>query len=320
MTSRLDSELVAPLEVFLGLMGGEFNLHDIPAARGMLDHAFAALKAEAPAIEGVTTEDRQIPGPEDTPDVTARIYQPTDRPETLPALLWIHGGGYVLGNLEQDDLLAKHLAKAAQCVVVSVEYRLAPEHPFPAPVEDCYAALKWLSTHSSELRVEKTRIAIGGGSAGGGLAAGLALLARDRAEVEVAFQLLIYPMINDRNVAPASEAIPDTLMWSRENNLIGWRSYLGREPGGEDVSPYAAASRAADLAGLPPAYIIVGELDLFLNENVEYARRLLEAGVPTELHVYPGVYHGFEGLAPDANVSQRFTAERDRVLKRVLHR
>jgi acetyl esterase/lipase len=206
-----------------------------------------------------------------------------------------------------------------QCVVVSVEYRLAPEHPFPAPVEDCYAALKWLSTYSSELGVEKTRIAIGGASAGGGLAAGLALLARDRAEVAVTFQLLIYPMIDDRNVAPASESTPDTLVWSRENNLIGWRSYLGQEPGGEDVSPYAAASRAADLSGLPRAYIVVGELDLFLNENVEYAQRLLEAGVPTELHVYPGVYHGFEGLAADADVSQRSVAERDRVLKRALH-
>ncbi len=250
----------------------------------------------------------------------ADIYQPTDRPDTLPALLWIHGGGYVLGSVERDDPLAKHLAKVAQCVVVSVEYRLAPEHPFPAPVEDCYAALKWLSAHGNELGVEKPRIAIGGASAGGGLAAGLAVLARDRTEVEVAFQLLIYPMIDDRNITPASEAIPDNFVWSRENNLMGWRSYLGREPGGEGVSPYAAASRATDLAGLPPAYIPVGELDLFLNENIEYARRLLEAGVPTELHVYPGAYHGFNGFAPSAEVSQRFNAERDNALKRVLHR
>jgi acetyl esterase/lipase len=286
----------------------------------MMDRMSAAMLAQAPAIEGVTTEDRQVPGPEGAANVAVRLYQPADRPGTLPALLWIHGGGYVLGSVERDDPLAKHLAKVAQCVVASVEYRLAPEHPFPAPVEDCYAALKWLSTHSNELGVEKSHIAIGGASAGGGLAAGLALLARDRAEVEVALQLLIYPMIDDRNITPASKAIPDTFVWSRENNLMGWRSYLGREPGGEDVSPYAAASRATDLAGLPPAYIPVGELDLFLNENIDYAQRLLEAGVPTELHVYPGAYHGFNGFAPSAEVSQRFNADRDNALKRGLHR
>jgi acetyl esterase/lipase len=205
-------------------------------------------------------------------------------------------------------------------VVASVEYRLAPEHPFPAPVEDCYAALKWLAAHSSELGVNKSRIAIGGASAGGGLAAGLALLTRDRAEVEVAFQLLIYPMIDDRNITSASETIPDTFVWTRENNLMGWRAYLGREPGGADVSPYAAAARATDLRGLPPAYIPVGDLDLFLDENITYAQRLLAAGVPTELHVYPGAFHGFNGFVPGAAVSRRFNADRDHALKRMLHR
>jgi acetyl esterase/lipase len=238
----------------------------------------------------------------------------------LPALLWIHGGGYVLGSVERDDLLAKHLARVGQCVVASVEYRLAPEHPFPAPVEDCYAALKWLSTHSADLGVNKSRIAIGGASAGGGLAAGLALVARDRAEVDVAFQLLIYPMIDDRNIVPASETAPDTFVWTRENNRMGWRAYLGREPGGADVSPYAAAARATDLRGLPPAYIPVGDLDLFLDENITYAQRLLTAGVPTELHVYPGAFHGFNGFVPGAEVSRRFNADRDNALKRMLHR
>ena len=152
------------------------------------------------------------------------------------------------------------------------------------------------------------------------MAAGLALLTRDRAEVELAFQLLIYPMIDDRNVAPASGTLPDTFVWTRENNLMGWRAYLGREPGGADVSPYAAAARADDLAGLPPAYIPVGDLDLFLDENTEYAQRLLAAGVPTELHIYPGGYHGFNGFAPDADIAQRFNNERDEALRRILHR
>lgn len=320
MTHRLDPELAAPLETWLNATNGGINLHDIPAARKTMDELAAVQLARAQPIEGVNTQDRQAPGPQGAPEVFVRVYQPTDRPATLPALLWIHGGGYVLGSVERDDLLAKHLARVGQCVVASVEYRLAPEHPFPAPVEDCYAALKWLSAHSAELGVNKARIAIGGASAGGGLAAGLALLARDRAEVEVAFQLLIYPMIDDRNIAPASETITDTFVWSRENNRMGWRAYLGHEPGGTDVSPYAAAARATDLRGLPPAYIPVGDLDLFLDENITYAQRLLAADVPTELHVYPGAFHGFNGFVPNATVSRRFNSDRDNALKRMLHR
>ena len=318
MTDRLDPELAAPLDTFLHLTGGGLNLHDIPATRRTMDELAAAQMAKVPPITGITTADRQVPGPDG--EVFVRIYQLEERPDTLPALLWIHGGGYVLGSVERDDLLATHLAKVAQCVVVSVEYRLAPEHPFPAPVEDCYAALKWLATHTDELGVEPSRIAIGGASAGGGLAAGLALLTRDRGEVELAFQLLIYPMIDDRNVSPASETQPDTFVWTRENNRMGWHAYLGREPGGADVSPYAAAARASDLTGLAPAYIPVGDLDLFLDENIEYAQRLLAAGVPTELHVYPGGYHGFNGFAPGAEIAQRFNNERDEALKRILHR
>ena len=318
MQNRLDPELAAPLETFLHLTGGGLNLHDIPATRRRMDELAAAQMAKAAPITGITTADRQVPGPDG--EVFVRIYQPTERPDTLPALLWIHGGGYVLGSVERDDLLATHLAKVAQCVVVSVEYRLAPEHPFPAPVEDCYAALKWLATHTGELGVEQSRLAIGGASAGGGLAAGLALLTRDRAEVELAFQLLIYPMIDDRNVSPAGETLPDTFVWTRENNRMGWHAYLGREPGGEDVSAYAAASRATDLTGLAPTYIPVGDLDLFLDENIDYAQRLLAAGVPTELHVYPGGYHGFNSFAPGAEIARRFNNERDDALKRILHR
>jgi acetyl esterase/lipase len=319
MNSRLDPELAGPLETFLSLTGGGFNLHDIPAARKQRNELAAAQLAKAPVIEGVTSEDRHVPGPQGDPDVLVRIYQPTDRPATLPALLWIHGGGYVVGRVEQDDLFAKRLSRFANCVIASVEYRLPPEHPYPAPVEDCYAALTWFAAHADEFGVDTSRIAIGGASAGGGLAAGLALLTRDRGEVGLAYQLLIYPMIDDRNIAQASETAPDTYVWTRENNLMGWRAYLGREPGGADVSPYAAAARATDLSGLPPAYIPVGDLDLFLGENIDYARRLLAAGVPTELHVYPGGFHGFDGMAPGADIAQRFAADRDNALRRILH-
>jgi len=215
-----------------------------------------------------------------------------------------------MGDIEQDDRLMKQLVKRVGCVAVSVDYRLPPEHPFPAPVEDCYAGLQWLFAHAGDLGVDPSRIAIGGASAGGGLAAGLALLTRDRGEVQVAFQLLIYPMIDDRNITPASYAITDPRVWHRESNRLGWKAYLGRDGGGDDVSPYAAA-RATDLTNLPSAYIPVGALDLFIDENIEYAQHLIQAGVPTELHVYPGAFHGFDVFAPSAAVSKQFKTERD---------
>lgn len=317
---RLDPELVTPLELIESVIGeAGLDLTDIPAAR-LASKEFAEIgKSQRPPVEHVSIEERKVPGPEGAPDVTVLVFRPENLPEPLPALLWIHGGGYVIGSAQQDDLMAKGLAKALECVVVSVDYRLAPEHPFPAPLEDCYAALKWLAANSAELKVEKLRLAIGGASAGGGLAAGLALLTRDRKQVEIVFQLLTYPMIDNKNVAPADKKPPDSFIWSRGNNLTGWRSYLGFEPGGKEVSPYAAPYRASDLSGLPPALISEGELDLFLNENIAYAQRLLEAGVPTELHVYPGAYHGFNGFAPDARVSKRYNTDVIAVLKRVLH-
>jgi acetyl esterase/lipase len=295
------------------------DLSKIPAARVKMKKTVTALLASLPEIEGVTGEDKFVPGPQGDPDVRVRVYRPNDQPSKLPALYWIHGGGYVMGDIEQDDRLMKQLVKRIGCVAVSVDYRLAPEHPFPAPVEDCYAGLKWLFSHADELGVDSSRIAIGGASGGGGLAAGLALLVRDRAEVKVAFQLLIYPMIDDRNVTPASYAITDPRMWNRDANHLGWKAYLGRDGGGADVSPYAAASRATDLTNLPPAFIPVGALDLFVDENIEYAQRLIQAGVPTELHVYPGAFHGFDLFAPSAAVSKQFKADRDNALKRALH-
>jgi acetyl esterase/lipase len=319
MIDRLDPELAGPVKMMTEMRGGGLNLDDIPAARVAGKQMMAAMKDQMPVIEGVITEDRYITGPKGDPDVFIRIYRPEKNTGILPALLWIHGGGYILGNIEQEDISAKELTLAGECAVLSVEYRLAPENPYPAPLEDCYAALKWLAAHTGELDVEKARIAIGGASAGGGLAAGLALLVRDRAEIDVSSQFLIYPMIDDRNTVPISNADMDSLFWTRESNLIGWRSYLGCEPGGSDVSCYASASRATDLTGLPPAYIAVGEIDLFALEDIEFARRLIDAGVCTELHVYPGGCHAFDMMAPDAVISQQFTSDFNRALKRALH-
>lgn len=314
---QVDPELRVVLEKFPKI--GLLQLDKIVAARAVMKKMFLSMQAGLPEIEGVTSRDQSVAGPQGDPAVQVRIYQPAERPALLPALFWIHGGGYVIGDIDQDDRLMKQIVKRVDCVAVSVDYRLAPEHPFPAPVEDCYAGLKWLFAHAGELGVDPSRIAIGGASAGGGLAAGLALLARDRAEVQVAFQLLIYPMIDDRNNTPASYEITDPRVWNRESNHLGWKAYLGREGGGEGVSPYAAATRATNLTNLPPAFIPTGALDLFVDENIEYAQRLIQAGVPTELHVYPGAFHGFDIFAPSAAVSKQFKTERDAALKRALH-
>ncbi len=314
-----DPQLAAGLATFNQVVPGGFNLNDIPGTRQFLDGLFSAMAAQTPDILGVITSDHHAPGSDGAPDVLVRIYQPATRPEVLPVLLWIHGGGYVMGTMQGDDLKAKSLALALNCVVASVEYRLAPEYPFPAPLEDCYAALKWLATNAKQFGVNPARIAIGGASAGGGLAAGLGLLARDRKEVAVCYQLLIYPMIDDTNVAQAGPNIPDSPLWSRANNLVGWRSYLNQEPGSESISEYAAAFRAKDVSGLPPTYIGVGTPDLFRDEDIAYAQRLIKAGVPIELHIYADGFHGFDSFAAESDTAKRFTAEYIKLLARALH-
>lgn len=314
---QVDPELKRVLDKLPG--DRPLDLNQMPAARAKMKKMVTAMLAGMPAIEGVSHEDQLAPGRPGDPAVRVRIYRPHDQQGMLPALYWIHGGGYVMGDIDMDDRLMMQLVKRIGCLAVSVDYRLAPENPFPAPVEDCYSGLKWLFAHAAELKVDPARIAFGGASGGGGLAAGLAHMIRDRAEMKPIFQLLIYPMIDDRNATPASYAITDPRVWHRESNRLGWRAYLGREGGGDGVSPYAAASRATDLKGLPPAFIPVGALDLFVDENIEYAQRLIQAGVPTELHVYPGAYHGFDLYAPHAAVSKQFKADRDNALKRALH-
>lgn len=318
LIERLDPELVGPVKMMMSMQSPGM-LDDIPAARTNSTKMMEMMKQQAPVIPGVVSEDHRVHGPSGASDITLRVYRPEGNNNILPALYWIHGGGYVLGNIEQDDANCRQMVRAGECVVISVEYRLAPEHPFPAPLEDCYAGLKWVAQHAAEISVDGTHIAIGGGSAGGGLAAGLALLARDRGEVKVTHQFLIYPMIDDHTVAPADAEHRDALFWTRESNLIGWRSYLGGTPGGEGVSPYAAASRATELAGLPPAYIAVGDIDLFAEEDIEYARRLVASGIPTELHVYPGGCHAFDMMNPAADVCCRFNDDFQRALRRAMH-
>ncbi len=315
LMKRIDPELAPALEMIPA--DGSLNFDDLNAARKMSDEIFSRMVSMMPAVKGVISRDVTIPGPKGAPDITARVYTPEGKTGKRPGLLWIHGGGYILGDLTADDYTMRSMCVNTGCIMVSTNYRLAPEDPFPAPVEDCYASLKWMVNNANELGIDKTRVAIGGGSAGGGLAAGLAIMTRDRGEIALSFQLLIYPMIDDRNITPSSHAITDLRTWDRAKNIFAWKAYLGDSSKDGVVSPYAAAARAKDLSGLPPAYIAVGELDLFLDENIEYAQRLLQAGVATELHVYPGAAHGFDSII-SASVAKRFIAERDNAVIRAL--
>ena len=224
---------------------------------------------------------------------------------TGPALLWIHGGGFVQGSPIQDEAFCIAVAQQVGITVVSARYRLAPQHPAPAALEDAYAALQWTVDHADEHGVDPARIAIGGASAGGGLAAGLVLYAHDRGDIHPVFQLLRYPMLDDRTVL---RDLDDRLArgWTAQNNRYGWGAYLGHAPGNDGVSQYSAPARRADLAGLPPAWIGVGSIDLFHDEDVDYARRLNEAGVPCELHIVPGAFHGFDALFGKTGVAVAF--------------
>ncbi|MEV4241891.1 alpha/beta hydrolase [Streptosporangium canum] len=292
---------------------------DLPGIRLQIDAAGAAMAALEPDGR-VTIEDRSVPGPDGAPDVRVRIYRPTGQRGTAPGLYWIHGGGMILGTVEMEDpRLVEYVAQVG-CVIVSVGYRLAPEHPHPAPVEDCYAGLVWTAKNAAELGIDPDRLAVAGISAGGGLAAATVLLARDRGGPSLAFQMLICPMLDDRNTTPSSHEFAEAVVWNRAANLFGWAALLGDDAGTDGVSPYAAPARATDLSGLPPAYIDVGELEVFRDECVDYVQRLVRAGVSTEFHLYPGAFHGFDMMLPDTEISRRAAAERVVALRRALLR
>ncbi|MET9771414.1 alpha/beta hydrolase [Streptomyces sp. NPDC006415] len=281
--------------------------------------AVRAARANAgfpPPAEGVLVRDHRLPGPD---PVRVRVYRPRAAdPRPLPCLVWIHGGGMVLGTPEADDARVSRYVLEAGCAVVSVDYRLAPEHPYPEPVEDCYRALRWTAEQAGALGIDPERLAVGGISAGGGLAAATALLARDRGGPRLAFQLLLCPMLDDRNTTHSSREFTEAVTWPRANNLYGWAALLGPSAGGDDVSPYAAPARATDLSGLPPAYVDVGELEVFRDECAQYALRLIAAGVSTEFHLWPGAFHGFDGTLPHLTLPRRAAAEQIAVLRRAL--
>lgn len=288
-----------------------------PRVVPVLRHLIARMPAPVlPA--GVSVEVREIPGPEGQPPIMVRILRP-ERPQApAPALYWMHGGGFLIGHPKLDEVANAALAKELGLVVVSVAYRLAPEHPYPAPLEDCYAGLLWLHEHAASLGVDAGRIALGGASAGGGLAAGLALLARDRGVVKPAFQLLVYPMLDDRTTLRGDLADRIVRVWTPASNHRGWSAYLGHEPGTMDVPGYAAPARALDLSGLPPAWLGVGTLDLFHDEDLAFARRLGDQGVPCEIMIVPGAFHGFDSTMPRTNVARTFWEHQREALRQAL--
>ncbi|GAA0689795.1 alpha/beta hydrolase [Streptomyces malaysiensis subsp. malaysiensis] len=263
-------------------------------------------------------EERSVPGPAGAPDVSLLICRLADAATPVPALYHIHGGGMTVGDNRTGVPEMLDLAQELRLSVVSVEYRLAPGTRHPGPVEDCYAGLVWTAEHAAELGIDRERVIVVGGSAGGGLAAAVALLARDRGGPALLGQVLMCPMIDDRNDTPSARQMTGVGVWDRAANEAGWTALLGAARGTDDVSPYAAPARAADLSGLPPAFVDVASAETFRDEDVDYARRIWQAGGEAELHVWTGGFHGFDSMAPQAAISRDAWQARLRWLRRLL--
>lgn len=265
---------------------------------------------ELPRRGDIAVTETRILGGQNAPDVP--VYIINANPGTKrPGILHMHGGGFVVGAAGFDVPMLQHMAAELDAVIVTVDYRLAPETRYAGSVEDNYRGLAWMYAHPEELGLDRTRIAVAGESAGGGHAALLAIAARDRGEIPVAFQSLVYPMLDDRTGSSRAVAPPiGSLLWTAARNRLGWSAFLGQEAGTDKVPVAAVPARTANLAGLPPAWIGVGSIDLFVQEDIDYGRRLIEAGAATELLVVPGAFHGFDLLAPEASPSARFWRSR----------
>lgn len=283
----------------------------------------SALAAQVNAsvdTSGLDISLQQVRSADNSADIGLRIYRRADtRAAAVPAILFLHAGGFVIGDLDTEHSVCAAIVSALDVALVSVDYRLAPEHAYPAAIDDCYSALLWLQAEAKTLNVDVDRIAVMGTSAGGGLAASLAIMARDKQGPSLCFQFLGVPELDDRMLTPSMQTFTDTPLWSRPSAEASWQAYLQGEfsPGADNTPAYAAAARAEDLSGLPPAYICAMEFDPLRDENILYGLRLLQAGVSTELHSFPGAFHGSSMIAT-AKVSQRQNAEMIAVLAKAL--
>lgn len=313
MPFSLDPDVGAGLAVLFAAAGDAPlpPAGDVATRRQNVEALQRAVHAQLPTPADVTMKDFEVTTAEGA-TLLARWYT---KAGSTPgsAVLYCHGGGMILSNVEIYDGPVARYVSATGVPFLSVEYRYAPEFPAPTPVTDCYDALRWLVSHAIELGVDPSRVAIMGDSGGGGVAASLAIYARDQGGPPIAKQILIYPMLDDRNTTPDPH-LAGFATWSYDDNTTGWGALLGDAAGGPNVSPYGAAARLEDFTNLPPAYLEVGELDIFRDEDIAYAQRLVAAGVSTELHLHPRLPHGFEDLVPTAPVAQRSAADRHRAL------
>jgi acetyl esterase/lipase len=307
--NRLDPASREPLEGLLAAIPGGFNaIADIAVRREVV----SGLLVEPELDPRVEMENRVIPGP--AGDQKIRIYRPKNGQKSQPGLVFIHGGGMILGSIEGEAATAQMLCAESGAVVVSVDYRKAPENPYPAGANDCYSASAWVFDNAKSLGIDPTNIGIYGGSAGGGLALAVVLMARDRKTMAFKYMMPIYPMIDDRNETPSTNEVTEVGIWDRAGNIEAWSLYLGGKP----ADGYAAPARMEDLSGLPPAFIDVGEMDAFRDEDAAFALRLNHSGVPCEFRIYPGAYHASEVFAPEAELSKRIWAGRVEALRRFI--
>ncbi|MEU6113131.1 alpha/beta hydrolase [Streptomyces sp. NPDC047117] len=264
--------------------------------------------------------ERSVPGPAGAPEVSLLVARPAGLAADAPVVYHVHGGGMISGsNRAGLDVILREWAEPLGLVVVSVAYRLAPEHPYPSGVEDCYAGLRWVAENATQLGGDPARIVVAGGSAGGGLTAALALMTRDRNGPRILGQLAMCPMLDDRNDTVSARQMAGHGLWDRHDNGVGWAALLGTASGTADVPAYAAPARATDLSGLAPAYIDAGAAETFRDEAVTYATRIWQAGGDAELHIWPGGFHGFDQLAPEATISRDARHARVRWLRRILN-
>ncbi|MBN8579495.1 MAG: alpha/beta hydrolase [Anaerolineae bacterium] len=280
----------------------------------LLISSMPALKApEDTSIKNIKIDNR-----DGNAKIRLRIYQPVHLENAAPVLLWMHGGGYIIGKPEMEDTVCIPFVRELGISIVSVDYRLAPKHPFPAGLEDCYSALMWTKQNSETFGFDASRIAVGGTSAGGGLAAALAQLAFDRKKVSPIFQLLTYPMLDDRTALHRDIDDSNSPTWSQKSNRFGWESYLGKHYGADDILAHSVPARREDLSGLPPAWIGVGTLDVFYEEDMMYAQRLKEAGIECDLNIVEGAFHGFDVFDQQLSIVQEFRKSQIDALKKHL--